>query len=202
MRPELDRRTVLRAASAVVVSTLSGCSENTGSDGGGDTDGGGAGESNEGSDNGSEREGANDSSESGNATDSDRRIEPSSEVDEYLSNANLYEGAVLDMVDEDAIEVSVGAGNGLAFDPPAVRVSPGTEVTWTWTGEGGAHNVVSDPEGGGHGGNGGEGRLNSGDPETGGEITYSETLEEPATHLYHCHPHAEAGIKEAVVVEE
>lgn len=209
MRCELDRRTVLRAASAVAASAVAGCSENTGSDEEGDADGGGANESNEGSNNGSEeREGANDSSEEENATDSDQRIEPPAEVDEYLSDANLYEGAVVDMADEDAIEVSVGAGNGLAFDPPAVRVSPGIEVTWTWTGEGGAHNVVSDPEGGEHGedghseGDGGEERLNSGNPETGGEITYSETLEEPAVHLYHCHPHAEAGMKGAVVVEE
>ncbi|WP_336364690.1 plastocyanin/azurin family copper-binding protein [Halalkalicoccus salilacus] len=73
------------------------------------------------------------------------QIESPTEVDEYFSNANPYDGSLRDRTDKNSIEVRVGASeNGLAFDPPAVRISPGTEITWAWTGEGSTHNVVSE----------------------------------------------------------
>lgn len=117
---KLNRRTILYSAGVVALGLLAGCT---------DTD-----SSNE--------------EETNSTNDSTSYIEPPAEVDEYLSDANLYEGSVVDMTDRDSVEVSVGAGEtGLAFDPPAVGVSPNTEITWTWTGEGGAHNVVSESTG-------------------------------------------------------
>ncbi|PSQ07359.1 halocyanin domain-containing protein, partial [Halobacteriales archaeon QS_5_68_33] len=62
----------------------------------------------------------------------------------FLGDANGYEeGAVEDARGQDAVTIEVGAGGGFAFDPPAIWISPGTTVTWEWTGEGGAHNVVA-----------------------------------------------------------
>jgi plastocyanin len=36
-------------------------------------------------------------------------------------------------------------GNGAYddFSPPTIRIDSGTTVTWTWTGQGGTHNVVA-----------------------------------------------------------
>lgn len=182
---KLNRRTILYSAGVVALGLLAGCT---------DTD-----SSNE--------------EETNSTNDSTSYIEPPAEVDEYLSDANLYEGSVVDMTDRDSVEVSVGAGEtGLAFDPPAVGVSPNTEITWTWTGEGGAHNVVSESTGSeqnqneseGHSdhGHGSQGMLNSGEPEEGADITYNETIGEPGTYLYHCHPHEEAGMRGAIIVHE
>jgi len=56
-----------------------------------------------------------------------------------------YEGEAVDATGEDSPTVDVGAGDaGLAFDPPALRVSTGTTVTWVRTGQGGGHNVVAE----------------------------------------------------------
>ena len=114
-------------------------------------------------------------------------------VDEHLSSANGYDGSVADETGSDTVEVAVGAGeNGFAFDPAAIRVSPGTTITWTWTGEGGAHNVVSD----------GDGPLDSGEPATGESVTYEATLDSPGAYPYYCEPHQSLGMKGAVVVAD
>ncbi len=105
----------------------------------------------------------------------------------YLDNANLYEGSVEDMRGEDEVTVSVGADNGYAFDPPAVRVDPGTTVIWEWTGQGGGHNVVAE-----------SGAFDSGEPV--GSGTFEHTFEEEVTETYFCRPHKGAGMKGAVVV--
>lgn len=112
-------------------------------------------------------------------------------VDEYLAEAKGYDGSIADETGSDGIEISVGAGeNGFAFGPAAVRVSPGTTITWTWTGEGGTHNVVSEDDG----------PLNSGQPEMGEDVTYEETLDSPGVYPYYCNPHRSLGMKGAVVV--
>lgn len=207
---EFNRRRMLYGVGTIIISSIAGCTESTNS-----------GEE-EATNSSRENEGTNDSPGQEDTNESTNQIDPSAEVDEYLSDANLYDGTVRDRVSESTIEVNVGAGeNGLAFDPPAVRVSPNTEITWTWTGEGGAHNVVSEPTDGNqnrnesdqhheneseqHAENHGhteEATLNSGDPEDGADITYTETLSEPATVLYHCHPHKASGMKGAVIVSE
>jgi halocyanin-like protein len=111
----------------------------------------------------------------------------------WFDDVSNYDGTTVDRTDADSVEISVGAqgNNGaFAFDPPAVRVTPGTEVTWTWTGEGGGHNVVSD----------GDGPLDSGDPVSEAGTTYSHTFEEMGVYKYVCTPHASLGMKGAVVV--
>ncbi|WP_254273478.1 halocyanin domain-containing protein [Haloarcula marina] len=111
----------------------------------------------------------------------------------WFDDVSNYEGETVDRTGQDTVEVTVGAAgnNGaFAFDPPAVRVSPGTEVVWTWNGEGGGHNVVSD----------GDGPLDSGDPVAESGTTYSYTFEETGIYKYVCEPHLSLGMKGAVVV--
>ncbi|MDS0277636.1 halocyanin domain-containing protein [Halomicroarcula sp. S1AR25-4] len=111
----------------------------------------------------------------------------------WFDDVSNYDGETLDRTGQDSVEIAVGAqgNNGaFAFDPPAVRVSPGTEVVFTWTGEGGGHNVVSD----------GDGPLDSGDPVAEAGTTYSYTFEETGIYKYVCEPHLSLGMKGAVVV--
>ncbi len=110
----------------------------------------------------------------------------------WFSDVSNFEGTV-DKRGQDTVEVTVGAqgNNGaFAFDPPAVMVNPGTEVVWTWTGEGGGHNVVSD----------GDGPLDSGSLVSEADTTYSHTFESEGIYKYVCTPHAGLGMKGAVVV--
>jgi halocyanin-like protein len=96
------------------------------------------------------------------------------------------------MTGSGSVEVAVSAsGNGgnFAFAPPAIRVSPGTTVTWTWTGEGGAHNVV-----------GQDSAFDSGDPQSGSNVTFEHTFDGSDTFLYQCEPHGGLGMRGAVVV--
>lgn len=58
----------------------------------------------------------------------------------WFDDVDSYEGTV-DYRGRETVAVTVGAGNGLSFDPPAVLVDPGTTIRWEWTGEGGEHNV-------------------------------------------------------------
>jgi len=110
----------------------------------------------------------------------------------WFDDVDNFDGTV-DMTGQDSVEIAVGAeGNGgaFAFDPAAVRVSPGTEVVWRWTGNGGGHNVVSD----------GDGPLDSGDLVSEADATYTYTFEEDGIYKYMCEPHAGLGMKGAVVV--
>lgn len=163
---DMDRRTVLRGAGALAVSgVLAGC-------------GGGGG------DNGDEETDGENGDDNGNGG-------VPSEVSDYLSDANNFEGSVADETDADSVTVMVGAGNGLAFDPAAVRISTGTAVTWEWTGEGGGHNVVAEDD-----------TFTSGDEfvsEAG--HTYEYTFEEAGNYNYFCQPHKGSGMKAAVIVE-
>ncbi|WP_276270789.1 halocyanin domain-containing protein [Haloarcula litorea] len=110
----------------------------------------------------------------------------------WFDGVSNFDGTV-DRTGQDSVEVAVGAqgNNGaFAYSPAAVRVSPGTEVVWTWTGEGGGHNVVSE----------GDGPLDSGSPVSEAGTTYSYTFEEPGIYEYYCTPHESLGMKGAVVV--
>lgn len=104
--------------------------------------------------------------------------------DGWLSDTTNYDGEVVDMTGQDSITIGVG-GNGLVFSPPAVRVDPGTTVTWEW--QGGRHNVV------------GENRdFDSGEPTSEVGATFEQTFEETGVVKYLCEPHA--GVMQGVVV--
>jgi len=171
MNRQIRRRDVLRGIGATAMAgALAGCSTETQNDGG---DGGG--------------DGASDGGDGGSGG------EVPSEVDDYLSDANLYDGSIADMTGESNPTVEVGAGEqGYAFDPPAIRVSTGTTVTWEWTGTGGGHNVVHD---------GGEFTSGESDYVSEAGYTYEYTFENTGNYLYYCTPHQGLGMLGAVVVE-
>jgi halocyanin-like protein len=110
-----------------------------------------------------------------------------------------WDGTTADASGMDEVVVDVGAGpNGLQFDPPALYVEPGTTVVWTWTGEGGGHNVVNN-----------EGVFDSRQETEGSTVreegfTYEVTVGEDqnGAHPYICIPHEALGMKGVLVVGE
>jgi len=108
----------------------------------------------------------------------------------YLDDANTYGGSVTDKTGQSTVTVQVGAGDGFAFSPAGVHVDNGATVEWEWTGEGGAHNVVSD----------GDGPLDSGTAVGGSGVKYEHTFEEDGIYKYYCSPHEGQGMLGAVVV--
>ena len=113
---------------------------------------------------------------------------------DWFSDVDNFDGTTEDMTGQDAVEVEVGAqGNGgtFAYAPPAVRVSPGTTVTFSWTSN--THNVLIEdqPDDAGWGGH---------EPIENTGFTYEHTFETPGVYLYYCEPHLSLGMKGAVVV--
>jgi len=119
---------------------------------------------------------------------------PPADVDSLASwfeGVENYDG-VVDRRDESSVEVRVGAdadAGAFAYDPPAVRVSPGTTVVWTWTGAGGAHDVVATT-----------GAFESPLLDASGE-RFTVTFDAVGVDPYYCTPHRALGMKGAVVVE-
>ena len=131
-------------------------------------------------------------SDGGNGGDDDLAVT----ADSYLSgnDARGYDGTgdIVDETGNGSITIEVGVGDrGVAYGPAAVRVDAGTEVTWAWTGNGGAHNVVSDE---------GPTELSSGNPVQGSDVTYVQTLE-AGVYRYKCTIHTSVGMYGAVLVE-
>ena len=115
------------------------------------------------------------------------------EYGDWFSNVDNYDGETVDRGGQDGVTIAAGAqgnGGGFAFDPPAVRISPGTTVVWEWTGEGGQHNVVAQE------GDDFESEL----VEEAG-YTFEQTFEEPGVITYYCNPHRALGMKGALVVD-
>lgn len=164
-RPAATRRRLLAALGTTAAATLSGCT------GGGGTGSGGSDDSDDGGDTGG---GGN-----GDGT---------SQYDGWLADANGYGGEVADRTDTDEVTVSVGAGDGLAYEPAAVRVSPGTTVTWEWSGMGSRHNVVDDAGG-----------FESAYYAAEGE-TFSHEFAESGVAKYYCTPHENLGMVGVVEV--
>ena len=113
-------------------------------------------------------------------------------VDGHLSDANNYDGTVVDITGESEVTIAVGAGNGLAFDPAAVRVDAGTTVTWEWTGRGGRHNVVAAEK---------SASEFESDLASGKGVTFRQTFES-GPQLYFCNPHRAQGMYGAVAIAE
>jgi halocyanin-like protein len=109
----------------------------------------------------------------------------------YLDDANAYD-TTEDLRDQDEVTVEVGAGDGFAFDPPAIWISPGTTVTWVWSGEGN-HNAVPN-----------EGPAGFEHEEIIGEegytYTYEFTEEDAGITTYKCTPHEGQGMKGGIAV--
>jgi halocyanin-like protein len=175
-----SRRAVLRATAAgVVVVGLAGCSGN-GGDGDGDGDG------------------------NGGTTPIPGSAYPA--IDEWLTETDIggsadnYDGTLVNRTGQDTLTVEVGAeGNGgaFAFGPAAVAVSTGTEVEFSWTGEGGLHNVEALPaEQLGES----DYEFSSGEPVDTTGVEYTRTLDETGIVLYHCEPHLSLGMKGAIAV--
>ncbi|MFB6109618.1 MAG: halocyanin domain-containing protein [Halodesulfurarchaeum sp.] len=112
----------------------------------------------------------------------------------WFDGVSNFTGTV-DYTGRKSVTVKVGAkaNNGYyGFSPPAIRVDPGTTVTWEWTGKGGAHNVVAK-----------NGTFKS-NLMTEDGATFSYTFEGsgggPTVHKYYCSPHRPMGMRGAVVV--
>ncbi|WP_283403154.1 halocyanin domain-containing protein [Halorubrum sp. DM2] len=114
-------------------------------------------------------------------------------VDEWLVDTNGYDGSVTDRTGENLVEITTGAeGNGgsFAFDPHAVKVSTETTVRWSWTGEGGAHDVAFEDADI-------DGATINAEPGVHFEYTFNET----GVFRYACGPHREVGHRGAIIVE-
>jgi halocyanin-like protein len=113
---------------------------------------------------------------------------------DWFSDVDNFDGTTENLTGQESVEVEVGAqGNGgtFAYAPPAVRVSPGTTVTFTWTSN--THNVLVEDQPDDGGWEGYEPIENSG-------FTYEHTFETPGVYTYYCEPHLSLGMKGAVVV--
>jgi halocyanin-like protein len=109
----------------------------------------------------------------------------------WFEDVSNYEETV-DRRGQSEVTVEVGTqGNGgaFAYEPAAVRVDPGTTVTWEWTGEGGQHNVVTED---------GEEMESELVAESG--FTFEHTFEGEGVTTYFCEPHRSLGMKGAVAV--
>ncbi|WP_338741005.1 halocyanin domain-containing protein [Haloplanus salilacus] len=104
-----------------------------------------------------------------------------------------FDGTV-DRTGQDAVTVEVGAdGNGgpYAFAPAAVRVDPGTTITFEWVSD--THNVLIEEGPSESDWSGVEAIENSG-------FTHERTFETEGVYKYYCQPHLALGMKGAVVV--
>ncbi|EMA08188.1 halocyanin domain-containing protein [Haloferax denitrificans] len=118
--------------------------------------------------------------------------EGDADLDAWFENTSNFDG-VEAQTGLQRVTVDVGAqanGGAFGFGPAAIRVSKGTTVAWTWTGEGGSHNVVAE-----------DGSFES-DLVSAGGHTFEHTFEEAGTYTYACTPHKTLGMKGAVVVTD
>lgn len=121
----------------------------------------------------------------GNAT---AQSEP--DYGDWFSSTDNHDGTY-DYTGKQNVTVSVGTnanGGAFGFSPTAIRVDPGTTVTWEWTGQGGSHNVVDQ-----------DGNFQS-DLLSEQGATFEHAFESEGTFKYACEPHMAMGMKGAVVV--
>lgn len=109
----------------------------------------------------------------------------------WFNGVSNYDSTI-DARGQSEVTVKVGSqgNNGyFAYAPPAVAVSPGTEVRWEWTGDGGAHDVSAE-----------QGAFDSGEPVRNPESPFTYTFDSPAIYKYFCTPHRTLGMRGAVFV--
>jgi len=104
-----------------------------------------------------------------------------------------FDGTV-DRTGQSSITIEVGAeGNGgpYAFAPAAVRVDPGTTITFEWVSD--THNILLEEQPSDAGWGGVEAIENSG-------FSHEHTFETEGVYKYYCQPHLALGMKGAIVV--
>lgn len=180
------RRTVVRTACVVLAGSVAGCLD--------DSDGGDTEQPEATTESTDTPAATTESPETTAATTTDPDTETGEQptVEEFLSATDNFDG-IEDRTGTATVDVKVGVeANGafFGFGPPAVRVDGGTTVTWTWTGQGGPHNVVAR-----HGA-----EFESEQTSEEGH-TFQRIFDEPGTVLYVCSPHEGTGMKGAIVVE-
>jgi halocyanin-like protein len=116
-------------------------------------------------------------------------MEVPSAIDDFLADANGYDGSIADMTGQDEVTVTVGGGD-LSFDPVAVRVDVGTTINWEWAG--GTHNVASTE--------GSSSDFDSGDPTSDEETVFSQSFDNAGVQLYVCEVHEGGGMLGAIDV--
>lgn len=123
-------------------------------------------------------------------TGSTTTTQPSLEA--FLADTSNFNG-IEDRTGTDAVGIDVGVeanGANYGFGPPAVRVDPATTITWTWTGQGGIHNVAAR-----------HGADFQSEQTSEADYTFQQVLDATGTVLYVCVPHEGVGMKGAIVVE-
>jgi halocyanin-like protein len=122
------------------------------------------------------------------------------DVDAWLADANGYHGDVQGRFgDQTQVRVATrpteeferDSDFALAFNPPGIRVTPGTTVVWEWTEHPGEHNVVAL-----------DGTFDSGEASDVAGLSFEYTFEEEGVVPYVCEPHRDDGMIGAVVVRE
>jgi len=103
--------------------------------------------------------------------------------------AGNWNGSAVDETGANEVTVTVGPGGEYVYDPAAVRVSPGTTVTFEWASP--THNVLveSAPDDwSGH------------EPIESEGFSYQHTFESEGVYTYYCQPHLALGMKGVVEV--
>jgi halocyanin-like protein len=108
---------------------------------------------------------------------------------DWFDGVSNYDEEV-DQTGREEVTVAVGAVDGLAFEPAAVRVSQGTRVVWEWTGDGGRHNVVD------------EGSTFQSEYHEDEGATFAHRFDDPGLFRYYCEPHRTLGMRGGVRVVE
>jgi len=111
-------------------------------------------------------------------------------LDRWLASANdPQRHQIRDFRYDDPPTVYLGVSNTKSFSPPAIKVTPGTTVTWEWVGDNAEHNVVA-----------ADGTFDSGYPISKAGNTFEYKFETEGTYKYVSEPHESAGMKGVVVV--
>jgi len=106
----------------------------------------------------------------------------------WFDDVDGYDGTV-DMRGREEVRIQVGAegnGGGFAFSPPAIAVDPGTRVIWEWAGADGPHEFAAT-----------DGSYAS-PAKMDGE--WGLQFDGTGISTYACAPHADRGMRGAVVV--
>lgn len=109
----------------------------------------------------------------------------------WFEGVSNYDGTH-DRRGTDPVSVIVGAKGPLGnfkFAPAAVAVSPGTTVRFTWSGKGGAHDVVDI-----------DGRFDSRPLTDRTGHVFEHRFDTPGVYRYYCTPHRGMGMRGAVAV--